>query len=121
MDLHDKELEYVKQKILLLHLLNDRPEHPSENVILELDHPAQVECGSRTLSIHQERSIASAFALLAANSDDPGRVVAACVEEDWSGTSMVIKLAVNHGDLTVNKTFYKRMANVLGRVHQQGT
>lgn len=97
----DVRLAHLMQRINLLHFLNHTPEKPTDNFARHADEQTQIEGIStcRVLSLQQERRIAEAFVSLATCSDDPKRVMAACVEEGKDSRSITVKLAVNNGVL----------------------
>jgi hypothetical protein len=73
----------------------------------------------RSLTLREERRLSEAFALLAANSDDPGRVAAACVEEHRLKQLLTVKLSVNKGELNAVKKSLDKIALILQRISRQ--
>ncbi|KAF2175390.1 hypothetical protein K469DRAFT_683991 [Zopfia rhizophila CBS 207.26] len=109
------QLPHLMQRIILLYHLNHTPEEPSDNWTLRAQKQIQAKSSARprTLSLRHERRIAEAFVLLAANSDDPRRIMAACVQEGENGQSMTVKLAVNSGELERVQKRLKKMGDLL--------
>jgi len=118
-DWRDVDQSHLLQKIFLLQLLNNIPEKPS---LIDLsDRNAQMDClPKRVLSLQREKELAESFAFLAATTDDPRKVVAACVEETAVGRGLTVRLAVNNGGLDQVKGGFERMARVLERVARAG-
>lgn len=116
------QLAHLMQRISLLHHLNHTPEHPSENWTQYLPEQVGIQSASlcRVLSLRQERRIAEAFVLLASSSDDPKRIMAACIEEGEDGRSMTVKLAVNHGELDEVRQHLQGMGHLLQQTNKAG-
>lgn len=70
----------------------------------------------RVLSLQREKQLAESFAFLAATTNDPKKIVAACVEESKKGRCLIIRLAVNNGNLDNVKAGFERMARALERI-----
>ena len=115
-------LAHLMQRVILLYELNDTPEVPTDNLTTHKREQTLEKAGARqrTLSLHQEQRIAEAFALLAAKSDDPKKVVAACVEEGRNGQSMTVNLAVNNGGLEAVQKGFQRIGQILQRLNKRG-
>jgi hypothetical protein len=110
---------YLRQKIVLLQLLNDKPERPSE-AALEDRIPTSQGLPARTLTIQREKELVESLAFLASSTDDPRKVLAICVEETPEQGSLTVRMAANHGDLeNVNRAF-SRMSSILERVARRG-
>jgi hypothetical protein len=109
----------LKQKIILLHHINDTPEPPSENCLHEQSRVIKAGNQQRSLTLREERRLSEAFALLAANSDDPARVAAACVEEHRLKQLLTVKLSVNKGELNAVKKSLDKIALILQRISRQ--
>ena len=110
-------LARLAQKLALLWLLNDLPEEPSDNYSKwDTERNNEAAPGSRKLTLLQERKIVEAFALFAAKTDDPKKIVAACIEEGRDGRSMVVNLAVNNGILDDVERKFRRMALILQEI-----
>ncbi|MCJ1382953.1 hypothetical protein MMC17_006066 [Xylographa soralifera] len=95
----------LAQNIFILQALNETPVPPSENSI---DHYAASHSFSptRVLSLVHERRLVEILTYWASSSDDPRKVIALCVEEEKNGKGMIVRLAVNHGNLDqVNASF----------------
>lgn len=115
----DVDQAHLLQKIILLQLLNNTPEKPSEMSISE--RSAQTDnLTKRVLGLHREKQLAELFAFLAATTDDPKKIVAACVEESEKGTCLIIRLAVNNGNLDNVKTGFEGVARALERIARAG-
>jgi hypothetical protein len=108
------QLEQLLGRIVLLQLLNDTPQPPSEN------HIPRTSVSSRVLSLKREKELTEILAFLAAYTDDPKKVVALCIEEETHGKGMIIRLAVNNGDLTSLQEGFQRLAAILERLAKQG-
>lgn len=115
----DVDQAHLLQKIILLQLLNCIPEKPSEMSISEWS----AQTGNptkRVLGLQREKQLAELFAFLAATTDDPKKIVAACVEESEKGTCLIIRLAVNNGNLDKVEAGFERMARALERIARAG-
>ena len=116
----DVDQAHLLQRIILLKLLNHTPERPS--AIDMSERAAETDrLSKRVLSLEREKQLAESFAFLAATTDDPRKIVAACVEEGEEGSSLTVRLAVNNGDLDVVRERFKKMANSLERVARAGS
>lgn len=118
---NDKRLMQLGQRIHLLYLLNNIPEAPFDNWVENRRINFQEEHGlrQRSLTLTEERRLAETFAFFAAATDDPRKVVAACAEEDESGTSVVIRLAVNHGGFDTIRDGLDKLATIVEEVHRK--
>ena len=110
---------HLLQKIILLQLLNEVPEKPHENKLVDLES-RQGESPARTLTLQREKELAESFAFLAATTDDPKKIVAACVEEDGASGCIIVRLAVNNGGLDNVKAGFEKMSEILRRATQRG-
>lgn len=110
---------HLLQKIILLQLLNEVPEKPCENTIVGLE-PGEGLSSGRTLTVQREKELAESFAFLAATTDDPRKIVAACVEEDKVKGGLTVRLAVNNGGLDNVKAGFEKMSVILRRATQRG-
>lgn len=110
---------HLLQKTNLLQLLNEIPEKPHENKILNSNSREGGSSG-RSLTLQREKELAESFAFLAATTDDPKRIVAACVEEHAVKGGMTVRLAINNGGLDVVKTRFEKMSKILKRATQSG-
>ena len=110
---------HLLQKIILLQMLNEVPEKPYENTLVGLKS-REDESPARTLTLQREKELAESFAFLAATTDDPKKIVAACVEEDEAKRSMTVRLAVNNGGLDNVKAGFEKMSEILKRATQRG-
>jgi len=115
----DVDQAHLLQKIILLQLLNNTPEKPSEMSISE--RSAQTDdFTKRVLGLQREKQLAELFAFLAATTNDPKKIVAACVEESENGRCLIVRLAVNNGNLDNVKAGFERMARALERIARAG-
>ncbi len=115
----DFDQAHLLHKIILLQLLNNTPEKPSEMSISE--RSAQTDnLTKRVLSLQREKQLAESFAFVAATTNDPKKIVAACVEESKKGRCLIIRLAVNNGNLDNVKAGFERMARALERIARAG-
>ncbi|KAI9736749.1 MAG: hypothetical protein M1834_000953 [Cirrosporium novae-zelandiae] len=105
---------HLMQKIILLHLLNNTPDKPSER---SLNHPSKEDGKlTRTLSPRREKELAQALTFLASSTDDPKKVLALCLEEGNDGKHLIVRMAANHGDLEHVQNRFRNMATILERV-----
>jgi hypothetical protein len=104
-------------RIFLLHLLNDTLEKPSDNSIEE---PSIHRTSTRVLSLRQEKELVEILAFLSASTDDPGKVVALCVEENQNGNALIVRMAANNGSLVNVKEGFEKMARIHERAATQG-
>lgn len=112
----------LTHKIRILHHLNMRPEIPSDNWTggqAGLYSEAE-RAHNRVLSLKQERRLSECFALLASISDDPRKVVAACIEEHVDKQQITVKIAVNHGELTGVKEGLESIVKAVQRSRLDG-
>lgn len=72
------------------------------------------------LSLRREKELVEILAFLSATSDDPGKVMALCVEECQNGNALVIRMATNNGGLVNVKEGFEKMARILERASTQG-
>ena len=116
------QLACLMQRSHFLYLLNDAPERQTDNWNSQAARDILKDCteSQRVLSLRQERRLSEAFAFIAARSDDPRKVVAACVEEGSDGKSLTIKLAVNNGGLEAVQAGFENMGKILQRIHENG-
>ena len=106
---------HLLQKIILLQLLNRTPEKPSVTSLSELKAPED-DLSERILDLQREKELAESFAFLAATTDDPKKVVAACVEEGEKNECLTVRLAINNGGLDHVTAGFDRMAKIFERV-----
>jgi len=115
----DVDQAHLLQKIILLQLLNNTPEKPSEMSISA--RSAQTDdFTKRVHGLQREKQLAELFAFLAATTNDPKKIVAACVEESENGTCLIVRLAVNNGNLDNVEAGFERMARTLERIARAG-
>lgn len=110
---------HLLQKIVLLQLLNRTPEKPSEIKLSELK-AREDESTERILDLQREKELAESFAFLAATTNDPKKVVAACVEEGEEKGCLTVRLAINKGNLDHVISGFERMAKIFERVARTG-
>ena len=115
----DVDQAHLLQKVILLQLLNRTPEKPSEKNFSELKSREDGSPG-RALDLQREKELAESFAFLAATTDDPKQVVAACVEEGAEGGCLTVRLAKNQGNLDMVRVGFGKMATILERVAGTG-
>ena len=72
------------------------------------------------LASNVNKQLAELFAFLAATTDDPKRIVAACVEESEKGRCLIVISSVNNGNLDNVKVGFQRMAMALERIARAG-
>ena len=106
----------MAENITLLQLLGSEPGEPGEN---EFRNGSEDPSG-RQLSLEKERDLVDNLAFLSASTYDPHRVTAVCVEEDPSGKSLTIRMAVNRGNLDEEKRAFRGIARIMERIAQQG-
>lgn len=115
----DVDQAHLLHKIILLQLLNNTPEKPSEMSMNEWS--AQTDnITTSVLGLQREKQLAESFAFLSATTDDPKKIVAACVEESEKGMCLIIRLAVNNGNLDDVKAGFENMARALERIARAG-
>lgn len=110
---------HLLQKVVLLQLLNRTPEKPSEISVSDLEAKDD-SLFKRSISIQHEKELAESFAFLAATTNDPKKVVAACVEEGEKNRCLIVRLAINNGSLNHVIVGFERMAKIFKRVVQAG-
>ena len=110
---------HLLQKVILLQWLNRAPEKPSEINLLESGR-GEDDSFERVLGLQQEKDLAQAFAFLAARTDDPRKVVAACLEEGADHRYLTVRLAMNNGNLDNVIVGFEKMAKILERVARTG-
>ena len=110
---------HLQQKVILLQLLNRTPEKPTEIPLLE-SKAREADVPKRILDLQREKELAESFAFLAATTDDPKRVVAACVEECEEKRCLIVRLAINNGSLDHVKAGFERIAKIFERVARTG-
>jgi len=74
----------------------------------------------RILNLQRKKELVESFAFLAVITDDPKRVVIACVEEGEEKGYLIIRLAVNNGILNYVKVGFKRIVKIFERVARTG-
>jgi hypothetical protein len=110
--------ERLLATIVLLQLLNDTPQLPSENVISDVTIPNESP-SRRVLELGREKELAEVLAFLAASTDNPAKVVALCIEEQPNGKSMIVRMAVNNRGLQKVKRGFQEIAEFLENVAKQ--
>lgn len=73
----------------------------------------QIIAPARVFGLQREKQLAEFFAFLTATTDDPKKIVAACVEESENGMCLIIRLAVKNGNLDDVKVGFKRKCESL--------
>lgn len=97
----------LMENITLLWMLNEIPEPSKEHALPDILDP------KRVLSIQREKEIVDNLAFLSSITDDRNRVMAVCIEENVNKERLVIRLAVNKGDLVEEKRGFKEIARAL--------
>lgn len=110
---------HLLQKIILLQLLNRTPKEPSEVNLLEWKTRGH-EFPGRILDLQREKELAESFAFLAATTNDPKKVVAACLEEAGDQACLTVRLAMNSGNLNHVVAGFERMAKIFERFARAG-
>ena len=111
--------ERLLATIVLLQLLNDTPELPSDNIISDVTIPNESP-SRRVLRLGREKELAEVFAFLAASTDNPAKVVALCIEEKPNGKGMIVRMAVNNGGLRKVEHGFQEIGKILEKVAKQG-
>jgi ribosomal protein L22 len=112
----------LRHKILLLELLNNTPEPPSTTTInKERRKSISATESDHALDFQREKELAEAFAFLAATTNDPRKIIAACVKEHIDKRrGLTIQLSVNRGELGYVKNGFEKMAKILEHAAQEG-
>ena len=97
----------LMESITLLWMLNEIPETPKEHALSDILDP------ERALSIQREKEIVDNLAFLSSITDDRNRVMAVCIEENVNQERLIVRLAVNDGDLVEEKRGFESIAKVL--------
>jgi hypothetical protein len=78
--------------IALLSLVTESPEKPSDH------RQSHISGEGRAISLKDERSICHQLSFICAYSQDPGHIVATCIEEGESNNqALMIRIAANSG------------------------
>jgi hypothetical protein len=109
----------LREAIIFLYKLDDTPEKPSENSMGDCIKRSCSPQG-RLLTLVREKQLVETLTFLASTSDDPRKVASLCIEEDRNQRGLTIKLAANHGDLSLVKQGFEVMARILERISQRG-
>jgi len=109
----------LREAIILLYKLNDTPELPRENSMDDYLKRSGASQGRLLIPV-REKQLVETFAFLASASDDPRKVASLCIEENPDQRGLTIKLAANHGDLSLVKQGFERMARILERISRRG-
>ena len=80
-------------KIILLGIVNEKPEAP----VLNTPAAFSAQGSGRTLSLKHEISITQQLAFICAYSEDPLHVIAVCIEEARSREGLIFRVAANTG------------------------
>lgn len=95
------------ENITLLWMLNEIVEPSKEHTLPDVIDP------KRVLSIQREKEIVDNLAFLSSITDDRRRIMAVCIEEDVNQERLIIRLAVNDGDLVEEKRGFEEIARLL--------
>ncbi|KAF2194187.1 hypothetical protein K469DRAFT_651397 [Zopfia rhizophila CBS 207.26] len=102
----------LAENIALLAILDPKLEPVTQNPV-----PSKFRDGAdayyRALSLKHEQRTAEAFAVLLANTDDPSRIGAICIEEKARGSGLIVRTAVNSGSQAERKATFERIAKAL--------
>lgn len=111
----------LRQKIILLELLNGTPERTS--TVKPTIQEAPFSPGTafrRELDFCEEKKLAESFAFLAATTSDPRRVVATCVtEKAGEKKGLTVHLAANRGNLDPVKEKLEKLGGILQHVAEE--
>lgn len=103
----------VQARIVLLGLLNNKPEEPSTlELPPDLATTPQLERSAR-LALRHETSIVQHLAFICAYSDNPLHVLALCIQEECSQDRLTIKFAANSGQHAKLLVGLRPISNVL--------
>ncbi|KAL8647577.1 MAG: hypothetical protein Q9210_005480 [Variospora velana] len=108
------EQAHLLQKVILLQLLNRTPEVPAVTNLSEWKSRHH-HSHERILDLQREKELAESFTFLAATTDDPKKVVAACVEEGEDQAGLTVRLAINNGNLNPVISGFEKMAKIFER------
>ncbi|TLD20894.1 hypothetical protein E2P81_ATG08558 [Venturia nashicola] len=89
-------MEHLAANIALLGLVTDAPEAPSLTVSTP-PRESPTTASLRTIKFKHERLISQNLAFICANSNDPLRIMATCIEEDHPNERLIIRFAANKG------------------------
>lgn len=109
----------LAENVTILRVLRREPEKPTENLppphlTRERDEPP------RHLTFKRERDLVDHLAFLSAFSDDPLRVMAVCLEERPNSEGLIIRVAMNTGDLESVKERLMKIVAILEQVATRG-
>ena len=110
----DSRSVQLMKSIFVLRMLQEIPEPPSENSIIDFA-ARQASSAERVLSLKREKELVKLLTFLASAKKDPRKVMALCIEENPSRLGMTIKMAVNHGDMAEIKSSFDTMTRILER------
>jgi hypothetical protein len=88
-------MQELSEDILILSMLTSEPAKPTRNAITLPKQPVPLLGRSRTLSLQREHDIADNLAFLAGTSDNPEKVIAVCIEEQFQPNSCILRIAMN--------------------------
>lgn len=86
------------ENIVLLSMLDETPNPPHANCIVVAESRKKKKTAQRILSPEKESALVRRISFLAAVTDDPNHIVAACLEELPTGDGMRVMLAINKGE-----------------------
>ena len=113
MDQYNEDRRHTIENATLLWTLVEVPEKPAENSILTVE-------GEWTLPISREVQLTDDLAFIASSKDESDEVIAVCVEEGANGTSTVIRVASNAGDLPSAVQNLQGIADLMVRANRRG-
>jgi hypothetical protein len=108
--------ERLLQRLSLLAMLESARDSPKEHVLVSRSDRES------SITVDQEREVASNLAFLSSRSKNSKRVVAIGIEEDPDGQGMVIRMAVNGGDKDIPhlEDGLKQVSTILEQVSRRG-
>jgi len=108
--------EQLLQKLSLLAMLESVRDVPKEHILV-----SRPDRGS-SITLDQEREIASNLVFLSSRSKNSKRVIAIGIEEDRDGQGMVIRMAVNGDDKDIPhlQEGLKQISTILEQVSRRG-
>jgi hypothetical protein len=108
--------EHLLQKLCLLAMLESVRDVPKEHILV-----SRPDRGS-SITLDQEREIASNLAFLSSRSKNSKRVIAIGIEVDPDGQGMVIRMAVNGDDKDIPhlQEGLKHISTILEQVSRRG-
>ncbi|KAI9781707.1 MAG: hypothetical protein M1816_002204 [Peltula sp. TS41687] len=94
-------------------MLDKEPGKAEENLVQERRFTVGAHEPSRQLTFKRERDLVDHLAFLSAFRDDADKVIALCVEEHQKPEGLIIRIAMNTGDLEPVKEWLARIVGLL--------